>query len=122
MTIDEAIEHAREEAKKNYEMANAYIDYDAEHLESIRCKQCAEEHEQLAEWLEELKTLRESKNNLVDLRPIGYITLEAFNKGRADAIDEFVKECCEYENLTFDKYAIQRIKSIAEQLKAGGKE
>ena len=36
---------------------------------------------------------------------------------RADAIDEFVNECIEYEDLTFENEHIERIKKIAEQLK-----
>lgn len=38
MTLDEAIDHAKEVAK--------------------RCDKCGEEHKQLAEWLEELKQYR----------------------------------------------------------------
>ena len=44
MTLDEAIEHAREKANG--------------------CGECAKEHQQLAEWLEELKQFRESYNDL----------------------------------------------------------
>lgn len=40
-----------------------------------------------------------------------------YKKGKADGIDEFVKECVEFEDLTFNKEHIQRIKMIAEQLK-----
>lgn len=56
MTIDEAIQHAREKAQEqryysNFEKGTMYNS----------CKECAEQHEQLAEWLEELKELREIK-------------------------------------------------------------
>lgn len=56
MTIDEAITHAREMAKINrreatYNFPSLKEGYD-------RCKKCAEEHEQLADWLEELKSYR----------------------------------------------------------------
>lgn len=58
LSIDEAIVHAREVAS----------------VQKDKCEQCAKDHEQLAEWLEELKDLRQ---------------------GRADEgakmIDEFVK-------------------------------
>lgn len=40
MTLDEAIDHAKEVAKS-------------------KCDKCGEEHKQLAEWLEELKRYRE---------------------------------------------------------------
>ena len=46
MTIDEAIAHAREVASRKFD-------------DRVHCISCAEEHEQLAEWLEELKAYRE---------------------------------------------------------------
>ena len=45
MTIDEAIVHAREVASRKFD-------------DRVHCIRCAEEHEQLAEWLEELKAYR----------------------------------------------------------------
>ena len=56
MTLDEAIKHCEdveEEKRKDYERACAY------NIPSEGCLECAEEHRQLAEWLEELKQLRE---------------------------------------------------------------
>lgn len=48
MTLDDAIAHAKQVTA------------------GTECKACAEEHCQLAEWLEELKSLRENnKYNLV---------------------------------------------------------
>ena len=59
LSIDEAIAHAREvadtceyEASK-YDMSDSY-----EREVAYQEGKCAEEHEQLAEWLEELKALR----------------------------------------------------------------
>lgn len=57
MTLDEAIKHAREVAEKNRKnckpnsiiIQNRWAD----------STMCAEEHEQLAGWLEELKAIRE---------------------------------------------------------------
>ena len=46
MTLDEAIFHAKQKADEN--------------KKSAHCK-CAEEHRQLAEWLEELKARRETE-------------------------------------------------------------
>lgn len=43
MTLEEAIKHARDVAENN----------------SGACEECIQEHKQLAEWLEELKHLRE---------------------------------------------------------------
>lgn len=54
MTIDEAIAHAREVAKRRMTECENHYDKDA-HYYPIQRKKCAEEHIQLAEWLEELK-------------------------------------------------------------------
>ena len=45
MTLEEAIIHAKEKAQ------------------TIKCKECADEHRQLAEWLEELKKYRETEDD-----------------------------------------------------------
>lgn len=52
MTLDEAIKHCEEKAKEQRIEANYRIPPKAE------CLKCAEEHEQLAEWLKELKALK----------------------------------------------------------------
>nr|DAS56748.1 MAG TPA: hypothetical protein [Caudoviricetes sp.] len=63
MTIDEAIAHAREEAKMK--MAEYENHYDKDnHYYPQQCKRRAEEYEQIAEWLEELKSLREYKERM----------------------------------------------------------
>lgn len=62
MTLDEAIKHAREVAEKNRKnckpnsiiIQNRWAD----------STMCAEEHEQLADWLEELKAIREYVDEL----------------------------------------------------------
>ena len=59
LALEEAIAHAKEVAEKNYRGV------DFESIDSIdddikaNCIKCAEEHEQLAEWLEELKFYNE---------------------------------------------------------------
>ena len=58
MTIDEAIAHAREVAKRNREQWKNCT-ADRRDIEHQTCEQCAKECEQLAERLEELKELRE---------------------------------------------------------------
>ena len=57
VSIDEAIAHAREVAEDK----RADADWKFRHgrLNADDCISCAEEHEQLAEWLEELKAYRE---------------------------------------------------------------
>ena len=70
LSIDEAIAHAREVASRKFD-------------DRVHCISCAEEHEQLAEWLEELKayraigTVEECRNSVLDI-------LKAYNK----AIDD----------------------------------
>lgn len=59
LTLEDAISHAKEVAEKNYRGA------DFESIDSVdddikaNCIKCAEEHEQLAEWLEELKSYKD---------------------------------------------------------------
>ena len=57
MTLEEAINHAREVAEKNRKCHEENTIILSNRWISSMC--CAEEHEQLAEWLEELKKLRE---------------------------------------------------------------
>lgn len=60
MTIEETIEHCKEIVTENrrraLEFARANV-YDA----ARHCQECATEHEQLAEWLIELKRRREAE-------------------------------------------------------------
>ena len=49
MTLDQAIEHCEEVASKKW--VNG-------------CIECASEHEQLAEWLKELKRLKEERGEV----------------------------------------------------------
>ena len=60
LSIDEAIAHAREvaEYKRKCNENSDCID--------ITCERCAEEHEQLAEWLEELKEMRKNQGQIAD--------------------------------------------------------
>lgn len=45
------------------------------------------------------------------------LTEEQVKEIRADVIEEFVNECVKFEDLTFDREHIRRVKMIAEQLK-----
>ena len=60
MTLDEAIAHAREVAKENREREKLAVQYNMP-INKASCAECAKEHEQLAEWLTELKDYREGK-------------------------------------------------------------
>ena len=57
-SIDEAIAHAKEKAEELTIKSNEL--YEENYEESSRCQECASEHEQLADWLEELKARREA--------------------------------------------------------------
>lgn len=62
LTLDEAIKHAKEVADMNYNDAEKFDSNDsAENYMKANCMECAEEHEQLAEWLEELKSYKEAE-------------------------------------------------------------
>ena len=86
MTIDEAIEHERKSAKSNRE-AEALFMRDDFIWNAKEERKFAEEHEQLAEWLEELK---EARKGFEENRKAGYA--HGYSDGYAKAIDEFVKE------------------------------
>lgn len=53
MTLDEAIKHAEEVAEEHTKY-NRYGGFES-------CDKCAEEHQQLAKWLKELKRLKEQE-------------------------------------------------------------
>ena len=59
MTLDEAILHAREVAERNRKQYKN-CPSDRTDIRYQTCEECAKEHEQLAEWLEELKSYRAS--------------------------------------------------------------
>ena len=124
MSIDEAIAHAREVAEKQRK-DNENCKYKAEYgckgcadYYSKPCIECAEEHEQLAEWLEELKFLRQWKSDIMDSFCKYDVNSfeELVTNTRNKVIDDFVKEFkrkTPMENCLIDE--------LAEQLKAGGK-
>ena len=101
MTIDEAIVHAREVASRKFD-------------DRVHCIRCAEEHEQLAEWLEELKELRTTS--------CGYskedIELNR-NAMYSKAIDDFVRLANTMPTVEEEDGEIRPmwLEEIAEQLK-----
>ena len=62
MTLEEAIELCKEVAKESREAALSYARENA-YETAISCKAVGYEHEQLAEWLIELKQRREAENS-----------------------------------------------------------
>ena len=64
LTLDEAIKHAKEVADMNYNDAEKFDSNDSvENYMKANCMECAEEHMQLAEWLEELKSYKEAEEH-----------------------------------------------------------
>ena len=60
LTLEEAIKHAKEVADMNYNDAEKFDSNDSvENYMKANCMKCAEEHEQLAKWLEELKSYKD---------------------------------------------------------------
>ncbi len=70
MTLKEAIKHCEEVAKQNEEDAVVYSNC-KKHMKNLfeigisenaenKCRKCAEEHRQLAEWLKELVKYRQA--------------------------------------------------------------
>ena len=88
LSIDEAIVHAREVAKRN----RILLDSDeliqkslVSHFDKLKCEKCAEEHEQLAEWLEELKAIKDGSIPIIH----GKAELELHDKViRNEAIED----------------------------------
>ena len=59
MDLDVAIKHAKDVAAKKYNEAVLTRLLRQNPNDKKECIECAREHEQLADWLEELKELRE---------------------------------------------------------------
>ena len=112
MTIDEAIEHAREvaEIQRNNDKLNKTLGKSSPYY-NTDCIKCAEEHAQLAEWLEELKSYRASVFS-------GDMTQKMLKEEYCKAVDDFAESV---KNLIADSSVIRfkDIDEIAEQLKAG---
>ena len=130
MSIDEAIARERQLAKEQRSHIGTFyskiMGYDDEYIK--KCEVCAEEHEQLAEWLEELKDYRD-KNKMVvriDIENMDSVkdNIDELSKYAEsqynNAIDDFVSAC--KENIMYKTFGLREcdIEGIAEQLKVGG--
>ena len=121
MTIDEAIARERQQAK---EQRNHIGTWDDEY--SKKCEVYAEEHEQLAEWLEELKSLREYKEKMemqylddID-NPLEPLKLQSALQSEIFKFN-YRKEHKPQDINILDYTVIYALKHcLAEQLKAGG--
>ena len=133
MTLDEVIEKESKIAKENQKIVDTQIVFDNVSISELYCddtevieehlsnyKKCAEYHEQIAEWLEELKAYR---NHVFS----GEMTQSMLKEERNKAIDDFVQKVKEHQYVLSDvinskDYGMFTvgIEQIAEQLKAGG--
>ena len=113
MTIDEAIAHAREvaEIQRNNDKLNKTLGVISPYYNED-CIKCAEEHEQLADWLEELKKRRsEDYGYMADIhQSIGY------RKALDDIKEELMKN-----GFICTQHALDVFDGIAKRLKAGVK-
>ena len=129
MTLDEAILHAREVAERNRKQYKN-CPSDRTDIRHQTCEECAEEHEQLAEWLEELKHIKQWKSDVMygfckyDASSFEELVTNARNK----AIDDYMNKLCDHcMQQTNECYKLEcpfctdgcDIVNIAEQLKAG---
>ena len=121
MTIDEAIAHARDVANEQKRRSGICIQNDSECDKFSDCLKCAEEHEQLAEWLEELKTYREEKcNKSVYLARKSIDKIDEVNKGYADGYNKAIDDAKSVIFQTLDnEILVDTLNLRLEQLKEG---
>ena len=119
LSIDEAIAHAREvaEMQRNYIVPKEnYHNMPWIDMENELNMRRAEEHEQLAEWLEELKayreigTVEECKNSVLDIQ-------KAYNKAIDDCKELTFREVVYCDSLN-DR---TEFRELAEELKEQNK-
>ena len=68
LTLDEAIKHCEEVAEEQDKKVPYKIYDDDEWTEEQEnCHKCAEEHRQLAEWLKELKKIKEQQDRIIQI-------------------------------------------------------
>ena len=137
MTIDEAIQRENKIAEENQKIVDTEIVFDDVSLSQLYCddtevieehlqnyKKCAEYHKQLAEWLEELKSIKDGSIPIIH----GKAELELHDREiRNKAIDDFneklmeqqIYDCMLPDGFRTDIVTSHTIDAIAEQLKAG---
>ena len=126
MTLDEAIEYEKESSQHCKRMLEEiYEDNLQNKLLTFEVKQ----HEQLAEWLEDYKHIKQWKSDIMDSFCKYDVSSfeELVTNTRNKTVDDFVKEVCKMivqseNNGNYRFYAVeikQAIANLAEQLKAG---
>ena len=135
MTLDEAIQRENKIAEENQKILDTQIVFDDVSISELYCddtevieehlsnyRKCAEYHKQLADWLEELKFLKQWKSDIMDSFCKYDVSSfeELITNARNKAIDDFVKEykSCDNRSIQCKKF-LNCADCIAEQLKAG---
>ena len=114
VTIDEAIEKEKFKARVDRIKANKRIFHNNDKDEINACNRSAEEHEQIAEWLEELRATScgYSKEDIELNRNAMY------NKAIDDFADKIISLCWDGEFMEqFNEFPATTILELAEQLK-----
>lgn len=119
LTIDEAIELERQAAKEQrYHIGTFDDEY------SKKCEIWAEEHEQIAKWLEELKEFKEnsiSKEAFKKMKPKAY--QYGYRQGYSKALDDVLNlpkythydTSNEFMNIRIDSISIEDILKLKEK-------
>ena len=92
MTIDEAIANERgaaDIARGNIINSNNLDGYES--WNNSQCIKCAEEHEQLAEWLELLKWYQQGMEDIPS--ESGVLPKDVYHAGYEKAIDDLIAKC-----------------------------
>ena len=137
MTLDEAIQRENKIAEENQKIVDTEIVFDDVSLSQLYCddtevieehlsnyRKCAEYHKQIADWLEELKCIKQWKSDIMeefcryDVSSFEELVTNVRNK----AIDDYMKSIRDivfnyYTNEAYIKYDDLLMK--ATQLKAG---
>lgn len=116
MTLDEAIAHEREFAERYSNFALVYQS-NGNFPKADDCRLCADKHELLAKWLEELKSYRVSIFS-------GDMTQAMLKEEYCKAIDDFsnlLRETRDNRTLRVNCDDLE-IRHMAERLKDGGEE
>ena len=138
MTLDEAIQRENKIAEENQKIVDTEIVFDDVSLSQLYCddtevieehlsnyRKCAEYHKQIAEWLEELKFLRQWKSDVMDefCKYDCNSVEEAWHYGYNKAIDDFVKFANTMPTVETEDGEIRPmwLEEIEEQLKVGVK-
>ena len=110
-TLDEAIKHCLEVAEQNDTQADKWQEEGGEEWgKTTACRECAAEHRQLAEWLTELKDLREENKVLTR----DCLRLIKSN----DKLRKKLKQIAEYKRLL--KMAVEDLNATVAEVYNGG--